>query len=145
MGGWVWVASFLARMLIVFGCSLSDVGWRLVTRMLRDISKGWVCFIFCQIVDFVTCGWVGEASFGVEGLALVTFSTVFCNGYFLLQRLLLQRLLSLPWLAGSELFLHFFDLCIGVEVHTWLSWPKRRLKLCTVNNKFFWRTFIIST
>ena len=49
----------------------------------------------------VTCGWVGEASFGVEGLAHVTFLAIFfCNGFFRLQRLF--------WINGYFLWQRLF-------------------------------------
>ena len=48
----------------------------------------WIPFLFdclalvveAVVLIIVACGWVGEASFGVEGLALATIATVF-NGF----------------------------------------------------------------
>ena len=49
----------------------------------------------CRPID-VTCGWVGEASFGDEGLAHVAFSAIFfATAIFVATAILDQRLFSL--------------------------------------------------
>ena len=64
-----------------------------------DLSEGVFCCCWPLLV--FSCGWMGEASFGDEGLAhdtkptAIFFATVLCcNGYFLATATCLQRLLS---------------------------------------------------
>ena len=88
------VDSCWRELLGVLSEGVSVGGSCLVSCRRELLSEGVVCFTSRPLI-FITCGWVGEASFGSRG-ARAGFECqrlYFCNGFFVATAFLEQRLL----------------------------------------------------